>query len=116
MAETVREYILGRAEDIVMGRGQHENGDPGPHFVKLAQLWSAYLGRQIGPQDVAALLMLLKISRLSRGPGNPDHWIDIIGYAACGAESVEYSERIGLSVEPLDGETAWQHLETKEND
>lgn len=114
MAESVREQTLTRALDVVLQRGNRQNGDPGPHFVKLAQLWSAYLSREIGPQDVAVLLMLLKISRLSRSPETFDHWVDIAGYAACGYESVLYAEEHGVEVQPLDGATAWQHLESEQ--
>lgn len=113
MAETGREQTLSRALDVVSHRGNRQNGDPGPHFVKLAQLWSAYLGREIGPQDVAVLLMLLKISRVSRSPAAFDHWVDICGYAACGYESVLYAEEQGIEIRPLDGANAWQHLGEK---
>lgn len=108
--ETIRSEILGEAQAITHRDRNQTNGDPGPHFVQLARLWSAYLGTDIGPQDVAALLILLKVSRLSRSPGERDHWVDICGYAACGAESVVYSQRVGLAIEPRAPEEAWRSM------
>jgi hypothetical protein len=39
--------------------------------------------------DVAIMMNLLKISRLSWSPTKEDHWVDAAGYAACGAECVD---------------------------
>lgn len=51
-------------------------------FGKCAELWSAYLGYDISPSDVAALLAMLKFSRIKTGnSGHLDHYIDIAGYA-----------------------------------
>jgi hypothetical protein len=36
--------------------------------------------------DVAAMLALLKIARLQQSPNHRDSWVDLAGYAACGAE------------------------------
>jgi len=35
---------------------------------------------------VPVMMILLKISRLAHTPGNADHWVDIAGYCAIGAE------------------------------
>jgi hypothetical protein len=53
-------------------------------------MWSAYLdGRQIlEAHDVAAMMCLLKLSRLSWQPDNQDSWTDLAGYSACGWETV----------------------------
>lgn len=40
----------------------------------------------IVPEDVAALLALLKIARIATGHGKSDNWVDLAGYAACGGE------------------------------
>ena len=39
-------------------------------------------------------MILLKISRLAHSPGEMDHWVDIAGYAAIGAE-IAGEEEIG---------------------
>jgi hypothetical protein len=41
---------------------------------------SAYLTGQ----DVAIMMILLKVSRLGWSPEVADHWLDVAGYAACG--------------------------------
>ena len=34
----------------------------------------------------AAMLILVKVARLSSSPWHRDNWVDIAGYAACGSE------------------------------
>jgi len=41
------------------------------------------------PHDVALMMALLKIARLKGNPIHGDSWVDLAGYAACGAESSE---------------------------
>jgi hypothetical protein len=67
-------------------------------------LWEAYLSRTtnargtftVKAHDVAALMMLLKISRLSWTPNKADHWLDIAGYAGCGWECTVLENAEGL--------------------
>ena len=40
----------------------------------------------IDAKDVAMMMVLLKIARIAAGGGKADSWIDLAGYAACGAE------------------------------
>lgn len=82
-----REEVLDRAKAIVMGERNTQYGIPEDSFSMIAKLWTAYLGNDIGPEDVAIMMMLLKVARLSgSGYQNTDSWVDIAGYAACGAE------------------------------
>ena len=37
-------------------------------------------------EDVAIMMILLKIARIQTGTFKPDNYIDIAGYAACAAE------------------------------
>lgn len=64
----------------------HLYGKPEANFERIAALWSAFLGRQITATDVAAMMTLLKVARLAETPKHLDSWVDIAGYAACGAE------------------------------
>lgn len=43
-------------------------------------------GVYIDANDVAMMMALLKIARIAAGGGKADSWIDLAGYAACGAE------------------------------
>lgn len=38
------------------------------------------------PEDVAAMMALLKIARIADGNSKDDNWIDGCGYLACGGE------------------------------
>ena len=82
-----REETLDNAKRIVTGRRDDEYGGPEDNFARIAALWSAYLGTDIGAEDVAIMMVLLKISRLAASYyESTDSWVDIAGYAACGAE------------------------------
>jgi hypothetical protein len=86
-----REEVLETARKIVAGQ---RYGKPENNFTTIGKLWSAYLNaaqRKDGlkPQDVAAMMILLKVARIATGIGNADNWTDIAGYAACGGELEE---------------------------
>lgn len=55
-------------------------------FGLIARLWSARLGREITPAQVAIMMIDLKTARAWGSPGHGDNWVDIAGYAACGGE------------------------------
>lgn len=87
-----RSEILTAAEKCVNGNRQQDYGTPERSFETIAALWNAYLSGTgfsilaIKPDDVAAMLALLKIARIATGHGKDDNWIDLAGYAACGGE------------------------------
>jgi len=83
---TIREEILDQAKAIVSMDRNVDYGTPEENFEKIAILWGTYLGYNIYAKDVAAMMVLLKVARISTSPGIQDHWIDIAGYAACGGE------------------------------
>ena len=76
--------ILEKAADIVDGERQKDYGSPEQAFKRIANLWGAYLGRELTAKDVSILMMLLKIARLMQNSEHADSWVDIAGYAACG--------------------------------
>lgn len=73
--------ILGAARDTVYQR-QAAYGKPENSFTAIAAYWAAYLGHPIGDQDVAIMMILLKVARLKRGYHH-DSVVDIAGYAEC---------------------------------
>lgn len=88
-----RAYILERANECVNGDREGDYGSPENSFQTISNLWSDYLAAVLGkqdillqPKDVAAMLALLKIARISTGHKKDDNWIDLAGYAACGGE------------------------------
>lgn len=85
-----REEVLEKAKEIATKDRNETYGMPEDSFDLIAKLWSAYLGKTVEPFDVALTMGILKIARLRHSRGNhPDSWIDLAGYAACGAECSE---------------------------
>ena len=90
-----RADILHAAEKCVCGQRETDYGTPEDNFETIAELWETYLRRAcvdeaggvyIDANDVAMMMALLKIARIAAGGGKADSWIDLAGYAACGAE------------------------------
>lgn len=90
-----REEVLNEAKVCVLGNREDDYGTPEQNFKIIAEFWNSYLNldeNYISGKDVAAMLALLKIARIrSGGHGKDDNWVDLAGYAACGAE-VEKAE------------------------
>lgn len=82
-----RTRLLTDAEKIINGDRNNEYGEPTQDFDRTAIMWSMYLGRELQAHDVAAMMILLKLSRIVWSPKNRDHWLDIAGYSACGYET-----------------------------
>lgn len=84
--ESVRASVLNEANRIVNGERANTYGGPEDSFKTIAALWGAYKGTQYTAADVAIMLALLKVARLRNSPNHRDSWVDLAGYAACGAE------------------------------
>lgn len=80
-----REQLLDQARERVTGQRDQDYGKAEDNFGTIASLWGAYLDKTISCEDVAALMVLLKIARI-KGGSTADSWVDVAGYAACGAE------------------------------
>lgn len=99
-----RSKVLREADSLINGDRNDAYGDPIDDFRTTADLWTTYIRRvvdrressQLLPHDVAAMMMLLKVSRLMWSPEKRDHWVDAIGYAACGWDCVEREDLSGL--------------------
>ena len=90
-----RKEILDNAAKCVSGDREQDYGSPERNFERIAEFWEIYLRDKavasntdltILPEDVAAMLALLKIARIASGHAKADNWIDLAGYAACGGE------------------------------
>ncbi len=97
-ARGVRTRTLEVADELVNGDRNVQYGDPRADFARTAELFTTYfkgiIEREQGqiiirPHDVAVFMVLLKVSRLAWTPGKADSWVDIAGYAACGADCAE---------------------------
>ena len=85
-----RSDCLDKAKSIVSGEREEQYGTPEDNFWAIAGMWTAYLKnikrKELYAHDVAAMMAMLKIARIGGGNGKADNWIDLAGYAACGAE------------------------------
>ena len=92
-----RTDILNEAINLINGERNSTYGDPLDDFSTTATFWQTYLARTIEarggldlkPHDVAILMSLLKIARMSWSPDKRDHWADLAGYTGCGWDCVE---------------------------
>lgn len=95
-----RTEILEAAEAAVNGDRDMDYGSPENNFETIAEFWGGYLRRKctfnedvcLLPEDVAAMMALLKIARIASGHAKADNWVDLAGYAACGGEIEERRE------------------------
>ena len=87
-----RSEILDKAKECINGDRDETYGNPENSFKRISSLWEVYLrdkcvggdaGICLCADDVAAMMILLKVARLS-GSEQLDTWVDIAGYAACG--------------------------------
>lgn len=92
-----RKEILEKAMSCVNGDRDEQYGKPENSFDTIAKFWTVYLNAarngeiltsavSIKGSDVAAMLALMKVARISAGVFKADNWIDLAGYAACGGE------------------------------
>ncbi len=81
-----RGETLERALGCVCGERQDQYGTPEDNFGRIAKLWSVYLDFEVSSVDVAMMMALLKIARIQTGTATEDSFVDLAGYAACGAE------------------------------
>ena len=96
-ARNARATVLLGAEELVNGDRNVQYGDPLEDFKRTAAFWNTYLGsddgflanRVIKPHDVAAMMALLKVSRIAWSPDKLDSWMDAAGYMACGWHCVD---------------------------
>jgi hypothetical protein len=90
-----RVEALREAAKIISGDRDLQYGGPEENFTRIAKIWSVIVGTEISSEDVAMMMVGLKLARYASKSGfQPDTWIDIAGYAGCGYEvgSVESSK------------------------
>lgn len=92
----IRQETLDLAKQYTSKDRNSAYGEPEDNFNNIAALWNAYAYAKYNENvrdtdwgfdatDVAIMNILLKVARLATNPSHKDSWIDIAGYAACGA-------------------------------
>ena len=103
-----REEILKEALKCVNGEREQQYGSPEDSFEVIADLWMVYLENKVvrdtslvvlNPEDVAAMMALLKIARICTGKYKGDNWVDLAGYAACGGACQSGSRPVDWELE-----------------
>lgn len=89
---TPRGAALREAERLITGDRNKSYGSPTQNFQDTAGMWTIQLrhllqeGAAVSPQDVAAMMVALKLVRRIASD-KADNWLDILGYGACGYEA-----------------------------
>jgi hypothetical protein len=74
--------ILETAAGLVGGDRAKQYGDYTVLHQRVADLWSAYLKIDIGPEEVVLCMALLKVARNEVGQIKPDNGVDAAAYVA----------------------------------
>ncbi|MGE4259188.1 MAG: DUF6378 domain-containing protein [Candidatus Babeliales bacterium] len=81
--------MLQQAQELIHGQRQADYGDKLSNFSQIAMLFQGTLARKLAPgqeitaEDVALLMMQVKIARLAHMPDHHDSILDVAGYAGC---------------------------------
>lgn len=99
-----RAEILETARNTVCGHREQDYGTPEDNFAVIAAYWEVYLNGKsdpltLTPADVANMMCLFKIGRITTGTGTEDSYIDLAGYAACGAEITTENKEGGCNAD-----------------
>jgi len=81
-----RDALLDTAKELINGMREDMYGTPRENHERIAQIWSAVTGHDYTPEMVIAMMVGLKLARLSNDMEQFDTWTDIAGYAALGWE------------------------------
>ncbi|AMS01046.1 hypothetical protein SEA_ARCHERNM_52 [Mycobacterium phage ArcherNM] len=74
--------ILTQAEEIINGQRALDYGDALENHQRIANLWNTYLQKNVvDHNDVAMMMILLKIARFMENGYHHDTVVDIAGYA-----------------------------------
>jgi hypothetical protein len=101
-----RRALLEEALRITSHDRNSAYGNPEDNFQNIANYWNTYLTTMPGQgkilvlssQDVAHLMILMKMARLNTNPSHRDSLVDIAGYAACGEDCrVMRSEPVAIT-------------------
>ena len=63
----------------MMGDRSRTHGPPMQTLARIAGMWGAYLDKELGAADVAAMMTMLKLAR-ARHAYERDHYLDGIAY------------------------------------
>tara|TARA_Y100000356_G_scaffold134000_1_gene142243 strand:+ start:112 stop:417 length:306 start_codon:yes stop_codon:yes gene_type:complete len=99
-----RNSVLNKAIEVINGARADDYGNAQENHERIANLWNVYLEDMyaIKPRDVAVMMMLLKVARISEAirydhkeVDTSDSFVDIAGYAALAEEMAQTEKENG---------------------
>lgn len=99
-----RRSILERIASFICRDRQNTYGDAEDNFRDIADRWGIYVRRRFkvelsfSPEDVAAMMIDLKLARIATSPAHQDNWDDAAGYAVCGAGICEAANYLAKEI------------------
>lgn len=84
-----RRQVLREVEGCVCRDRQNTYGDAEDNFANIAAIWNVifreHLEHPLTASDVARAMVAVKLARTIQSPNHRDNWVDMAGYAVCGA-------------------------------
>lgn len=96
--DTVTDSLSAMAGAAVKQRRQVREA-PGPHFRRVADMWTAITGYDISAEQVCLMMVGLKIAR-EAGAHDHDNLVDAIGYLELVQEVYHYNQNYGNMLYP----------------
>jgi hypothetical protein len=96
--------ILDKAKKLVSEDRNQKHGDKVFNHENIARLWTAYLQNKfklkvvVLPEDVANLMVLLKVARTQEGEHNEDDYVDAVGYSAIAGEIASKRQQLSTTL------------------
>lgn len=97
-----------KAGELVGGDREKQHGDKTLSFAAIARMWTAWLDDKLASdavilaEDVAHMMLLLKMTRTHFGSYNQDDYVDMCGYAACAGEIAAVRRQYPVGIDGLD--------------
>lgn len=91
--EMVRGKALKKALEIINGERQDSYGNPEDSFKLIAKYWTTFLENHgickvVSPRDVAEMMALFKIARMSGQKTTADNYADAAGYIGIAGDMI----------------------------
>ena len=99
-----RKECLDAAKQCVCSDRDQQYGSPAVNMKKIAEFWTTYKGIEFSPKDVAAMMTLVKIARISSGQAKSDNWVDGCGYLSIGCELENSDNECTVSTIKIQGD------------
>ncbi len=95
------------AMELINGDRADAHGDFRVSFQNIANLWTSFLGTPVRADQVAIMMLLLKVARNRLNPKAVDNFVDMIGYAelAAALAQIIFSEKQDKTEETVTGVT-----------